>query len=63
MIIEPPLIAAPNADKEADIFERTKSYVDWTERVIRRHPEQWTWLHDRWKTRPLAPHADGTNEP
>ena len=53
IIIEPPLIAEPNPDKETDILERTKSYVRWTETVIRRHPEQWTWLHNRWKTKPL----------
>ena len=53
MIIEPPLNAQPQPDKEADILERTKSYARWTEKVIRRHPEQWTWLHNRWKTKPL----------
>ena len=57
LVIEPAFVARPNPDKEAEIFERTKSYVEWTEKVVRRHPEQWTWLHDRWKTQGVHPDA------
>ena len=39
-------------DAEADLLERTRIYTQWTEKVVRLHPQQWTWLHDRWKTRP-----------
>jgi KDO2-lipid IV(A) lauroyltransferase len=27
-------------------------YTQATEQIIYRHPEQWLWMHRRWKTRP-----------
>lgn len=39
-------------DRERDIREITARYVAATERVIRRFPDQWIWIHRRWKTRP-----------
>jgi KDO2-lipid IV(A) lauroyltransferase len=39
-------------DADTDILVRTRAYTEWIEKVVRRHPGQWTWLHDRWKTRP-----------
>ncbi len=50
-----PPIEVPGAPAgEEGITARTAAYTRWTEQVIRRHPGQWTWLHDRWKTRPPA---------
>lgn len=47
-IIEP----ANTGDRESDIVETTAQYVAATERVIRKYPDQWVWIHRRWKTRP-----------
>jgi KDO2-lipid IV(A) lauroyltransferase len=52
IVIDEPVIHDNIEDAQTDIFERTRAYAGWTEKVIREHPEQWTWLHDRWKTRP-----------
>ncbi len=52
VVIEKPLGYEPHPDQDIDIVERTKVYAGWTEKVVREHPDQWTWLHDRWKTRP-----------
>lgn len=47
-IIEP----AQTGDRDRDIAEITGQYVAATERVIRAYPDQWIWIHRRWKTRP-----------
>lgn len=36
------------ADKDG-ILELTKRHTAFLEQVIREHPEQWTWQHNRWK--------------
>lgn len=39
-------------DFEAAVAEDTAGMTAWLEQRIRAHPEQWVWMHRRWKTRP-----------
>jgi len=41
----------PNAgkDKEENILYLTQKCTDFLEEVIRRHPDQWVWMHKRWR--------------
>jgi KDO2-lipid IV(A) lauroyltransferase len=39
-------------DNEADILAATQQCNDVLESWIRRYPDQWLWIHRRWKTRP-----------
>jgi len=39
-------------DNEADIIANTAKFTKVIEEVIRRYPDQWLWVHRRWKTRP-----------
>jgi len=39
-------------DNEADIVANTQKFTGIIEDYVRRYPEQWLWIHRRWKTRP-----------
>jgi len=39
-------------DNEADVLAATQQCNDVLESWIRRYPDQWLWIHRRWKTRP-----------
>lgn len=39
-------------DDEADITANTQLFTKIIEDYVRRYPEQWLWIHRRWKTRP-----------
>jgi KDO2-lipid IV(A) lauroyltransferase len=39
----------------SDIEENTALFNRIIESYVRKHPEQWFWLHQRWKTRPFEP--------
>jgi len=44
------LVRTGNA--QADVLANTALFAKTTEDYIRRYPEQWLWVHRRWKTRP-----------
>jgi Kdo2-lipid IVA lauroyltransferase/acyltransferase len=48
----PELIFERSADDEADIVAATQLCTQAIESWIRRYPDQWLWIHRRWKTRP-----------
>lgn len=50
---EVPLIKT--GDKIKDIEANTQQYNDIIEAFVRRYPDQWFWVHRRWKTRPYKP--------
>src|SRR5580765_3077745 len=49
---EPPMELVRSEDAERDIVENTQRFARVTEEIIRKYPEQWVWVHARWKTRP-----------
>lgn len=48
--IEEPVELIDTGNKEADIVTNTQKWSDVVESYIRRYPEQWVWIHRRWKT-------------
>lgn len=52
MQIFPELPMITTGDEEKDVVSNTQSMSDFIESQIRQHPEQWVWMHERWKTKP-----------
>jgi Kdo2-lipid IVA lauroyltransferase/acyltransferase len=49
---EAALALAKTDDLEADVENYTAQFNQVIEGIIRRNPDQWVWLHRRWKNRP-----------
>jgi KDO2-lipid IV(A) lauroyltransferase len=49
---EPPVELVRTGDAEKDVRENTQRFTKVIEEIIRKHPEQWVWIHARWKNRP-----------
>ena len=49
---EPPVPLVRSGNSESDIRENTQRFSKVIEDFVRRHPDQWLWVHRRWKTRP-----------
>ena len=49
---EPLVELTRTGDTERDVFDNTQRFAKVIERIIRKYPDQWVWVHKRWKTRP-----------
>ena len=49
---EPPVELVRTGDSEQDVRENTQRFTKIIEQIVREHPEQWVWIHARWKARP-----------
>lgn len=52
LIIEPPLDINYTGNRREDTMNILKTFNEKIEDIIKRYPEQWFWIHNRWKTRP-----------
>lgn len=53
MEAQPELPLVFTGDENADVRVNTQNYQMAIEKMVRRYPDQWFWIHKRWKTRPL----------
>jgi KDO2-lipid IV(A) lauroyltransferase len=49
---EPALELTRTGDEDADTIANTARFTKTIEETVRRFPDQWLWVHRRWKTRP-----------
>jgi KDO2-lipid IV(A) lauroyltransferase len=49
---DPALELIRTGDVEADIVANTQKFTKVIEDYVRKYPDQWLWVHRRWKTRP-----------
>jgi len=49
---DPALELIRTGDLEADIVANTQQFTKVIEDYVRKYPDQWLWVHRRWKTRP-----------
>ncbi len=50
--IKPPVPVANTGNYEADLLENTIRFTRVIEEYVREAPDQWVWMHERWKTTP-----------
>ena len=48
----PEIVTVKTGDRQKDIETNTQEYNRVIENFIRRYPDQWFWVHQRWKTKP-----------
>jgi KDO2-lipid IV(A) lauroyltransferase len=51
MHILPEIPMTFTGDEEADIVYNTQILTNFVEDVVRKHPDQWVWMHRRWRTK------------
>ena len=52
MFVEGPIALPSTGDRDADLTAHTAALTAIIERTIRQYPDQWLWLHRRWKVQP-----------
>jgi KDO2-lipid IV(A) lauroyltransferase len=51
IIVRPPVDLVFSDDREKDIMDVTQRCTQVLESIIREYPDQWLWMHDRWKSK------------
>jgi len=52
LIILPPVEITRTDDYESDLRVNTQRFTKVVEDMVRKYPDQWFWIHQRWKTKP-----------
>ncbi len=60
LVIEPPVAISQTTDRARTLQELTQAWSAIVESYIRRYPDQWVWMHRRWKTQSTTETAQGS---
>lgn len=50
LVIEPEIEIIDTGERDADVIANTQRFTKVIEDTVRKYPEQWLWVHQRWKT-------------
>ena len=50
LVFEPEMEIIDTGNREKDVIANTQLFTNVIEKTVRRYPEQWLWVHQRWKT-------------
>ena len=50
LVIGPEVEITRTGNREADVFTNTQRFTKIIEETVRQYPDQWLWVHQRWKT-------------
>jgi len=53
MHVEREIEVPRTGDAEKDVLETVRRYTEVIESYVKAYPDQWVWMHERWKTRQL----------
>jgi KDO2-lipid IV(A) lauroyltransferase len=59
VVVEPPVEIERTGNLDRDVVEATQKFTTIIEQYVRRYPDQWLWMHRRWKTRPHRAEVEG----
>ncbi len=62
LVIEPPVAISQTADRARALQELTQAWTTIVESYIRRYPDQWVWMHRRWKTKQTTDNRQQTTD-
>ena len=51
-VFEPEMEIINTGNRDEDVIANTQLFTKVIEKTVRRYPEQWLWVHQRWKTQP-----------
>jgi KDO2-lipid IV(A) lauroyltransferase len=57
IIIKPPVELTFSGNREKDVRDVTQTCTRVLESIIREYPDQWLWMHDRWRSKSAQPPA------
>lgn len=52
LVFGPEVEVIRTGDRNADVLTNTQRFTKVIEQIVRRYPDQWLWVHQRWKTQP-----------
>ncbi|MDO9229606.1 MAG: lysophospholipid acyltransferase family protein [Syntrophales bacterium] len=52
LVFGPEVEVIRTGDRDADVLANTQRFTKVIEEIVRRYPDQWLWVHQRWKTQP-----------